>query len=151
MSDGFEGYDVHKCSAPDGEHPDPPDPHDDCEREIVELRSTLDELETELAAAQPPLTYAELFAAVAARIPARSPFSVEVRTWLWRDLDGLGAVPETSWRIGWFDRADENGKHSSKGVDGATAREALQKLYEAVPLVDATGVGGLVGDGKVTP
>jgi hypothetical protein len=58
MTDGFAQYDQWKCAGPAGdEHSDPPDPHEQCEREIEELHaeiaqlhSRIDELEIELAA-----------------------------------------------------------------------------------------------------
>ncbi len=141
MIDGFEQYDSWKCD-PARERPDPPDPHEQCERVIERLQAELD-------AARRPLTYAELFAAVGARVPRASSFAVEVQTWCWRDIDGHDAKPETRWRISWFEPVD--GKNESRGVDGASAREALQALYAAVPFADATGIGDLVGEGKVTP
>ncbi len=50
MSDGgFAGYDVWKCTEPAPEHPDPLDPHDDCERAIERLESEVEALTAEIA------------------------------------------------------------------------------------------------------
>jgi len=49
MTDGFANYDSWKCAGPVGdEHPDPPDPHEDCERRLEQLEADNDALTAEL-------------------------------------------------------------------------------------------------------
>ncbi len=54
-ADGFEGYDVWKCTEPAPECPDPADPHEECEltiarleAEIAQLHRRIEELENAL-------------------------------------------------------------------------------------------------------
>ena len=138
MIDGFEQYDLDKCSPPVEEHPDPPDPHDQCEREIEQLHRTV----TELAAQKPlPVTYRDLFAAVSARGTPGS-FVIRVETWCHTPLSDVAS----RWQISWFANP-----HDCRTVGGATAAEAFARFCAEQPAADRTGIGDLVGEGKVTP
>ncbi len=96
-----------------------------------------------------PMQYTELYALAGARLPPAWSYGVDVRTWTWRDM-GDSPRTETEWNVCWFEPLP-GGKHKVHSVRGATARAALQRLYEAVPQHDATGVGDQVGDGSVGP
>lgn len=140
MSDGFALYDQWKCAGPTDEHPDPPDPHEQCEREI-------EALETELAAARKPLTYRELFDAVGARFAGT--YRIGVESWCYTPLRMTEGVTST-WSINWFPTPG-NAK-DCRLVTGATAADAFAQFCAQQPS-DRAGSDelDLVGDGKVTP
>jgi hypothetical protein len=156
-ADGFEHYDTWRCSPPSDEHPDPPDPHEACERlaedqqaEIAQLHNHIDELETQMAHESAPMTYAELFAAVAQRVAHT--IAIGVQSWRHVDVDGEVAI-RTRWSIYWFAGTPE----TCKAAHGDTAEAALAALDAALcapldgPVTDATGIGHLVGAAEVAP
>jgi hypothetical protein len=88
-----------------------------------------------------PMTYAELFAAVAQRVGTT--FSIHVQTF--RHVRGADSAITTEWSISWHPLS------ACKIVFGDSAESALAALDAALtaplpsPVADQTGVGELVG------
>jgi hypothetical protein len=92
------------------------------------------------------MTYAELHALVGARLPPTWSYGIEVRTLTWRD-DGTSRV-ESEWGAFWYE-PQPGDKRKVHSVRAETAHDAWQRVCEALPQLDATGVSDLVGDGSV--
>jgi hypothetical protein len=113
------------------QYPDPPDPHEACERDIAHLES---ELKAATLAAR-PISFAELHALVAALVGDRT-YSVSVQTWR-----HLGGRSETTWAIAWF--PDDSNPKLCRRFDAPTAARVYELLRAAVPPNPLDEVGDL--------
>jgi hypothetical protein len=123
MNTGFEGYDQHKCTEPAPQHPDPPDPHEACEREIARI-----EAEVEAAKHAPrALTMLELHALVGALLPDES-YILDVT--VHHSVSTYAQTTDTlHWRLSYgFGRPS-----NCTQVNASTAAELYAKLRAALP------------------